>query len=679
MNKKRSQANYKISQKKDVSKEKKSTGNLSRKTELTNDKFAVLFDASPVAMSLATIGEGKMIDVNQAWLDLVGITDKENVLGKTSVELGLIPDVESRERILNKFKQHGSVKNAEIIANNKNGDRIFLLVNLKEIEIGGIRYLFSTNENITKNKQSEERLRYHANLVETVSDAIISTDTENKIRSWNCSAEKLYGWSMEEVIGKKGADLLKTKFQEGFSRELLLKEMHEVGSWHGELIQRTKDGRAIQVEATSITLKDDGGKSIGGVSIVRDITGQKKAQEALTDAQRLTQSLINHTPAIVYALDLEERFLLANKTLADLLDSTPGAMIGKRRHEFMPKDDADWHEANDRRVIKEGRPIEFEEHSQLKDRSITWLTTKFPLLDSHGRIYAIAGISNDISERKQAQVKTETLLAEIQIEKERLATLIKNIPDEVWIADLNKNFILMNSISRQQFGLNKDIIGIEEFASSIEVLRPDYSSRPLEESPALLALKGDIVKNLEEIIRIPASGELRHRQVNSSPVKDASGKITGSIAIVRDITERKKAEEELVKLGLLLSESQKIAHLGSFEYIAETQTTIWSEEEFRIYGLDPAGQSPQYDEMIVKCIHPDDAELLNSTFSTAMSNGSVYELEHRIVRPDGSIRIVYDKAHPYFDSKGKLVRYIGATLDITERKQAEDELKEGSE
>ena len=313
----------------------------------------------------------------------------------------------------------------------------------------------------------------------------------------------MYGWSAEEVIGKKGSDLLKTEFPEGLSRELLLKELNEVGSWHGQLIQRTRDGRAILVEATTITLKDDCNKSIGGVSIVRDITEQKKMQEALIDAQRLTQSLINHTPAIVYALDLEERFLLANNTLADLLDSTPGAMIGKRRHEFMPKDDADWHEANDRRVFKEGKPIEFEEYSQLKDRSITWLTTKFPLLDSHGRIYAVAGISNDISDSKQAQVKTEELLAEIQTEKEKLATLINNIPDEVWFADLNKNFTLLNSVSRQQFGLKKDNIGIEEFASSIEVFRPDNSPRPWKRSPALLALKGDTVKNLEEIIRIP--------------------------------------------------------------------------------------------------------------------------------------------------------------------------------
>ena len=78
-------------------------------------------------------------------------------------------------------------------------------------------------------------------------------------------------------------------------------------------------------------------------------------------------------------------------------------MIGKRRHEFMPKKDADWHEANDRQVFEAGRVLEFEESSHLKDRSITWLTKKFPLRDAQGRIYAVAGISADITERKRAE------------------------------------------------------------------------------------------------------------------------------------------------------------------------------------------------------------------------------------------------------------------------------------
>ena len=134
-----------------------------------------------------------------------------------------------------------------------------------------------------------------------------------------------------------------------------------------------------------------------------DITERKRAEEAIATAHRQLQSIIDNTTAIVYAFDLEERFILANAAVAELLNSTPERMIGKRRHEFMSRKDADWHESNDRQVIKAGRALDFEEYIELKDRSIIWLTTKFPLRNAQGRVYAVAGISADITERKRAE------------------------------------------------------------------------------------------------------------------------------------------------------------------------------------------------------------------------------------------------------------------------------------
>ena len=124
-----------------------------------------------------------------------------------------------------------------------------------------------------------------------------------------------------------------------------------------------------------------------------------------------------------------------------------------------------------------------------------------------------------------------------------------------------------------------------------------------------------------------------------------------------------------------MTEGQEIAHVGSFEYVAATHETVWSAEEFRIYGLDPSGPSPAYEEMLAKSYLPEDAALLHQTFSAAMQVGGVYELEHRLLRADGSIRWVYDRAHPHFDKDGKLIRYVGATVDITDRKRADERLR----
>jgi signal transduction histidine kinase len=95
-------------------------------------------------------------------------------------------------------------------------------------------------------------------------------------------------------------------------------------------------------------------------------------------------------------------------------------------------------------------------------------------------------------------------------------------------------------------------IDVRELAKSLEVFRPDGTPRPVEEAPSLRALQGEVVTNLEEIIRTPRTGELRVRQVSASPVKDLGGHIIGSVAVVRDITEHKQAEEALEKRTLEL-------------------------------------------------------------------------------------------------------------------------------
>jgi PAS domain S-box-containing protein len=166
---------------------------------------------------------------------------------------------------------------------------------------------------------------------------------------------------------------------------------------------RFLDGTVRTLWGNVVPLLDEEGRPAGAIAAYEDVTERARSEEALAAGHRQTQSIIDNTPAIVYAFDLDARFVLANAALAELLHSTPEQMIGKTRHEFMPKKDADWHEANDRQVAEEGRALEFEEYSQLGRRSITWLTAKFPLRDAEGRIYAVAGISTDISERKRTE------------------------------------------------------------------------------------------------------------------------------------------------------------------------------------------------------------------------------------------------------------------------------------
>jgi PAS domain S-box-containing protein len=260
-------------------------------------------------------------------------------------------------------------------------------------------------------------------------------------------------------------------------------------------------------------------------------------------------------------------------------------------------------------------------------------------------------------------------------ERQRIETLLNISPMAIVIIEKPDGKIsFINERARELYGMDPVGLQLKEYPK-IGLLKLDGTPYAPEEMPASRSLlQGEIVRN-EELILARQDGSRIFVMASSAPLKNVSGETIAVIGTFDDITERKQTQAELGKTSLILSEGQKIAHVGSFEYIAETRTTVWSDEECRIYGVAPGTPTPDYDVMLTKFIPPGDATLLNETFTKALQSGSIYELEHRIVRPDGNIRIVYDRAFPHFDDSGKIIRYIGATLDITERKQAEESLQ----
>jgi PAS domain S-box-containing protein len=143
-------------------------------------------------------------------------------------------------------------------------------------DFGTIR-IFATN--ITERKRAEEQLRYQAFLLENVSDAIVASDVNFMIQSWNKAAEELYGWQAAEVIGKSVTEILRGEFAVPVADTT--HQLFTEGSWKGEVIHWCKDGRRVPVLAAVRLLRDEAGQPIGAVSVNRDITERKQMEEAL--------------------------------------------------------------------------------------------------------------------------------------------------------------------------------------------------------------------------------------------------------------------------------------------------------------------------------------------------------------------------------------------------------------
>jgi len=159
--------------------------------------------------------------------------------------------------------------------------------------------------------------------------------------------------------------------------------------------------------------------------------------------------------------------------------------------------------------------------------------------------------------------------------------------------------------------------------------------------------------------------------VDVVPIRDQDGAVTGGMAVARDVTEQRRAEEQLRTSHQQLVQAQRIARVGSFEWELATGRLTMSEEVYRILGLDPA--TPLSLEEVVALVHRDDLPAMRALLDRLACDPTPYQIEFRIRRADGSWRTVLARGEGVCDDSGRVVRVIATDQDITEAKQAEEE------
>ncbi len=328
-------------------------------------------------------------------------------------------------------------------------------------------------------------------------------------------------------------------------------------------------------------------------------------------------------------------------------------------------------------AAQNGRDLDVEHRILLPDGVIKYVhAVAHAGRDSSGNLEYM-GVVTDITERKRAEEERKALSRNLQESKARLeeAQRVAHMGHYYW--DLIANRVTWSDELYRIYGLTPQE-GPIDMAMVSEMIHPDdreHVFRAAEES-----VRSGVHSEAEHRVVRP-DGEVRTVQGLGTVKRDASGRAYEMFGTVQDITERKRAEEErqllsrdLQESNASLEEAQRIAHVGSWVWDLEKNHVTYSDEYYRIFGLTPT-KGPIDIATVREMIHPEDREYVFRIAEEAIRAGERADCEHRIVRPDGEIRIVHSLGDLKKDASGRPYQMFGVSQDVTDRRRAEEALR----
>ena len=252
--------------------------------------------------------------------------------------------------------------------------------------------------------------------------------------------------------------------------------------------------------------------------------------------------------------------------------------------------------------------------------------------------------------------------------------------DAVFITDLEGRFIDFNeAFATFHKFRNKEECGktMSEFHNIFDVYLENGDLASIDQRPVPRALAGDTVKNAEYKLRRKDTGETWIGSYSFSPIRDSKGEIVGSVTIARDITDNKRKEQIIREKNIELTRAQKIAHIGSWVDHLPTGEITWSEEMYNIMGFPQT--KPLILSEVISFFPPEERDRFSKAIDRAIHQGKPYSEDYRIIRPDGSVRIIHDEGEMIYDKDGKAEVMIGTTQDITDRKNAQEILQQSEQ
>ena len=652
----------------------------------------ILFDESPIPAAITRPADGTFIDANAAFLEMIG-RPREEVIGATSVEVGLWSSSRRRAEGIKDLLALGTLREREAPFRKKTGELGYALFSVQMTEINGEQRVLLLMQDITPRKRAEEALRAKeallSALVNNTDDLLLAVDRDLRVIMMNNAlreaVERNYGFIPalgddvhRLVVPERAAEL------EGvFSRALQGQRQQVESSF------RLPNGRQVsQDEAYNPILDGDG--RVTGISIfVHDVSAQRRAAQTI-------QSIVNGTAAALgeaffrslvceLAAAVGTRYALVGelhcaevaqiRTVAVavagavaenfdyVLSGTPCEGVIKEGFQFFPH----------------GLLEAFPANSMLREMGVeSYLGVA--LRGASGQVLGLLAVLDDRPMRDSGLARTLLSVfaaragAELdrlrsESEKQRALAILEEATDLVSWSDPAGKVDYMNAALRRLRGLGRDApldgVRIGEFHAP-------WARRLIHDVGMPTALTQGMWVGETEVIGADGAHKTMSQLIMAH--RDASGKVGYLSTIMRDLTEQKRSEAALREREAGLRMAQQVGKVGSWERDMYSNRLTWSEETYRIVGADPNNFVPTRESLFER-VHPEDLPRLKRASEDAQAGLSPLAIDYRVVLPDGTARHVHVRADVMFDERGRARRMVGTIQDITERKRAEEELK----
>ncbi|MEG4579715.1 PAS domain S-box protein [Microcoleus sp. MON1_C5] len=640
-----------------------------KKAEEERQLLATTIENSRDFISVASM-DGRPILVNQAGLDLVGVSSLEEARTKHITDFFMAEDLDFvQQSIMPAIMQEGSWRSDFRFRHFVTGqpiavDYTLFLVNHPETnEPVGIATITrdirdrKTAEDVLK--QSEERFR---SLVEASAQIVWNTSAEGEFITPQPGWSAFTGQTFDEYKGWGWLDKMhsddRSYIATAWSTAVANRSLYEV-----EFRMRRYDGEYRYMSCRGVPILNADGSIREWIGANTDITDRKQAEEALREQQAalrdrnvLLSSILESTPDIIVVKDREGRYVALNSDVAkSFYGKTIEEILGKDDSELLPPEAAVAIMAKDREIMEAGTTESYEEDVSNGKESISFLTTKAPWRDAQGNIIGLIAIARNIADRKQME-------AELRDRNALLNSILENTPDFILVKDREGRYVALNSNLANFFGKPiKEVIG----KNDLEILPPDIGREVMAKDRQIMA--AGIIDTYEEDI-FSHSETTRTFFTTKAPWRDNQGNILGIIGITRDISDRKKVEQTL-------RQTLEILDLASDSIIIrdmDDRIIYWNQGAEKLYGWTKAEVVGQYIHTFLETVFPQPLETILAEF---FQQGSWEGELHHTTR-DGRHIIVASRWTLQRDGEGKPCAQLEINNDISDRKQAEDAIKQ---